>query len=271
MRRLPPSWYQAIFLRHSRRSFMSRMPEEDKLVRLETLCREFRPYPGARAEFVRQSPDVVFKGLIGGYGRVTGAAFYIAFIGSEDGLNVEEGTGYTGEGVILEATALGLGTCWVSGFFRPESVKEHLSLAKGERVFAVTPIGYAERNYTFKDKIYRGLAGSNKRKPVHRICDNAASGPWQDKALEAARLAPSAANRQPWRFGLGGGSITVRTDSSKDSGRYPNASIAASPCSISNWVPRRRECQDDGWRSGRPKSPGSRSKNKSFKSSRFRI
>lgn len=27
MRPLPPSWYQAIFIRHSRRSFMSQPPE----------------------------------------------------------------------------------------------------------------------------------------------------------------------------------------------------------------------------------------------------
>jgi len=57
MQSLPPSWYQAVFLRHSRRSFMSRRPEEEKVARLEALCREFRPYPGVRAEFVRQSPD----------------------------------------------------------------------------------------------------------------------------------------------------------------------------------------------------------------------
>jgi hypothetical protein len=221
MQPLPPAWYQAIFLRHSRRSFMSRRPEEEKVARLEALCREFHPFPGARAEFVRLSPDVIFKGLLGVYGRITGACFYVAFIGSGDGLNVEEGIGYTGEGVILEATALGLGTCWVSGFFRPEAVKAHLSLAESERVFAVTPIGYAERDYTFKDKIYRSLAGSRKRKLLPQICEGPGTELWQDKALEAARLAPSASNRQPWRFGLGGGSITVRTDGPKDSGRYP--------------------------------------------------
>ena len=221
MRRLPSSWYQAIFLRHSRRSFMSRIPEEDKLGRLEALCREFRPYPGARVELVRRPPGTVFKGLLGGYGRITGAQGYIAFIGIEGSSNVEEGIGYTGEGAILEATSLGLGTCWVSGFFRPESVKEHLALAEGERIFAVTPVGYAERNYTLKDKIYRGLAGSRKRKPLVSICEGPRTEPWQDKAIEAARLAPSAANRQPWRFDLGNGSITVRMDGSKDSRRYP--------------------------------------------------
>jgi hypothetical protein len=250
MQPLPPSWYQAIFLRHSRRSFMSRRPEKEKVARLEALCREFRPFPGARAELVRQSPDVVFKGLLGAYGRITGAFFYVAFIGSEGGLNVEEGIGYTGEGVILEATALGLGTCWVSGFFRPEAVKAHLSLAEGERVFAVTPIGYAERDFTFKDKIYRGLAGSRKRKSLQGICDGRGPEPWQDKALESARLAPSAANRQPWRFGLDGGSITVRTDGPKDGGRYSkrldcgiamlHLELGAAAAGISGrWVPLR--------------------------------
>jgi len=39
------------------------------------------------------------------------------------------------------------------------------------------------------------------------------------KAVEAARLAPSAVNRQPWRFAIQGDSIVVGADSDKDAGR----------------------------------------------------
>jgi nitroreductase len=133
---------------------------------------------------------------------------------------VEEFVGYTGEGLVLEATALGLATCWVSGFFRPEAARRRLGLSPGERVYAVSPLGYAASSYSVKDKVFRRVAGSDKRKPLAEV---AAGGPledWQRKALEAARLAPSATNRQPWRFDVSTGSITVRVDRGRDDGRF---------------------------------------------------
>jgi len=45
--------------------------------------------------------------------------------------------------------------------------------------------------------------------------------PWQSKAIEAARIAPSTSNRQPWRFVVGEKSITVRVASLRDSDRFP--------------------------------------------------
>jgi hypothetical protein len=221
MDRFPSSWYQAVLIRKSRRSFHPRRPEEDKITRLEKICAEFRPFPGARVAFVRKSPDEVFKGFIGGYGRITGASYYMAFIGARSAPDVEAAVGYTGEGLVLEAAVLGLGTCWVSGFFRPAVVHAHLDLAADERVFAVTPVGYSERQYTAKDRIYRRLAGSDKRKNLSEIVEGPLAEPWQRSAVEAARLAPSAANRQPWRFVPGPRSLTVRTHGTRLAGRFP--------------------------------------------------
>lgn len=220
MERFPSSWYQAAMIRTSHRSFHARRPEEDKIVRLEKICAEFRPFSGARAVFVRKTPDEVFKGFIGGYGRITGATHYMAFIGSQGAPDVEAAVGFTGEGLVLEAAVLGLGTCWVSGFFRPAVVRGHLDLAADEKVFAVTPVGYAERRYTVKDRIYRRLAGSAKRKSLGEIVEGPLPEPWQRTAVETARLAPSAANRQPWRFAAGPRSLTVRMDGAKDVGRF---------------------------------------------------
>ncbi|OIQ58601.1 hypothetical protein MOTE_17890 [Moorella thermoacetica] len=50
----------------------------------------------------------------------------------------------------------------------------------------------------------------------------AAKGPdWVQVALEAARLAPSAVNRQPWRFTVAGDSITVAVDNLQDTFNLP--------------------------------------------------
>lgn len=214
------SWYQAIFVRRSRRSFEAVRVRDDAIARIDRVCQAFRPYRGVRAEFIDRAPDKIFRGILGSFGRITGAPGYIAFIGDSREPHAEEGIGYTGEGVILEATAIGLGTCWVSGFFRPDKVRSELSLAPDERVYAVTPLGLAKHELTAKDSFYRMAAGSDRRKPVDRIVDGKFFHPWQNQAVAAARLAPSASNRQPWRFNVGPRSITVQTDTLKDSGRF---------------------------------------------------
>jgi len=207
-------WYPAIFKRHSRRSFSARIPEEDKLARLDQVCREFRPFPEVRSQLVRRSPETVFKGLVGHYGRVNGAPMYIAFIGKMSSPSVQEATGYIGEGIILEATALGLATCWVGGFFRPEGVRSQIDIREGEKVLSVTPVGYAPPEKTRQEKIMSGLVRSRLRKPLAKLVGGEMPTPWMEKALEAARLAPSAQNRQPWRFRIEKGAVVIAADKS---------------------------------------------------------
>ncbi|MHB8054292.1 MAG: nitroreductase family protein [Candidatus Aminicenantales bacterium] len=218
------SWYEAIFLRKSRRSFLAGRPvAEDQFERLERLGRDFRPFPDARIVIVRRPPDRIFTGVVGSYGRITGAPAYAAVIGNASGPLVPAQTGYTGEALILEATALGLGTCWVSGFFRAAEVGKDILLSGGERIFAVTPLGLGERNISFKEKIYIAAIGSRKRVSLDELTEGTPPLPWQIKALEAARLAPSARNRQPWHFVLEPGSITVRREAGPDGDHYPKS------------------------------------------------
>ena len=205
-------WYPAIFQRRSRRVYLQESPAEDALSRLDEVCREFRPFPGARAQLVRCSPEAVFKGLVGRYGRVSGALLYIAFIGEMGSPRVQEATGYTGEGLILEATALGLATCWVGGFFRPEEVRSHIAVGKGEHVLSVTPVGYAPHAKTGQEKLMSGLVGAQSRRPLAGLVRGKIAAPWMVKALEAARLSPSARNRQPWRFRIEKGTIVIAVD-----------------------------------------------------------
>jgi nitroreductase len=194
------TWYAAIFHRSSRRTYLPKTLEENKLERLRTVCREFRPFPGARAELVLSSPERIFKGLAGHYGRVNGALHYVAFIGEMNSPIVQEAVGYLGEAIILEATALGLDTCWVGGFFRADNVRQHLDLQDNEAVLSVTPVGYAPENKDLNEKLMSGIVRARRRKPLAELVTGEIAGSWMKKALEAARLAPSAQNRQPWLF-----------------------------------------------------------------------
>lgn len=213
-------WYSAVAHRRSRRRFEPKAVELHLLARLSSVCAEFRPFEGARAALVAASPEEVFKGIIGRYGMVRGATAFVAFIGNRDDRHVAEKVGYTGEGIILEATSLNLGTCWVGGFFRPKVAASIVGVSTHERVLAVTPIGYASEDWSLEERIMTGFGGSHRRKPLTELVTGLRKPEWplwMKEALEAARCAPSAVNRQPWRFHLEGDSITISVDNLRDS------------------------------------------------------
>lgn len=212
-------WYTAIEKRRSRRQFVPRSLEPELQERMGVVCEKFRPFPETRAVLVNQSPDRVFKGLLGHYGKIKGATAFIAFIGNMDSPTVQEKLGYMGEGIILEATSLGLSTCWVGGFFKPEVVTPLAGVVKNEKVLAVTPIGYPREDWSLEEKLMTGFGRNHQRKPLPDLIVGALNPqcpPWIKTALEAARLAPSAVNRQPWRFTVSADSITVSVDNPND-------------------------------------------------------
>jgi len=135
--------------------------------------------------------------------------------------------GFCMEQMILFATQHGLGTCWVGGMFTEERIGAFLGLEKGERVIVLTPLGYPDTSFYGRvahDIIELGAMNFGRRKPLEQI----AFGPeWdspletEDKelleALECARLSPSWANTQPWRFLVTGKEIIAVADAK---GRY---------------------------------------------------
>lgn len=212
-------WYGAISIRRSRRVFGPRRINPADLKRLEEHCHEYRPYPEVRSVLVTTNPDLIFKGAVGTYGKIKGATALAAFVGAMDSPQVNEKLGYLGESLILEATSMGLDTCWVGGFFRPEVAAELVQARPGEQVLAVTPLGYARESISLEEKIMTGFGRTHRRKPMAELVSGLeqASWPaWVKKALEAARMAPSAVNRQPWRFKVAEDNITVAVDSIKD-------------------------------------------------------
>ena len=204
------SWYKAISLRHSQRKYSGEVPSEEVTNKIERVCNEFRPFPGARAVLVKDPSKEVFKGAVGEFFyKVTETPYYIAFIANMNAPDIQAITGYLGEGIILEATSLGLNTCWVGGFYRPEEVMKQINLEEGEKVLGITPIGYSKEETErvgVSSKQYRRKSLSTL------IMRGEASDNWIKTALEAARVAPSAANRQPWRFSIEEDSITVSTN-----------------------------------------------------------
>lgn len=212
-------WYAVITKRRSRRLFAPKPVDPDLLECLNTVCREFRPFTESRAVLVAKAPEEVFKGAIANYGKIKGAPAFIAFIGNRRDPHIHEKVGYVGEGIVLEATSLNLGTCWVGALFRPEVAASLATIKENENVFAVTPIGYVKEKWSLEEKIMTGFGRTHKRKPLIELVTGMEELQWPmwvKAALEAARIAPSAVNRQPWRFHVELHSITISVDDLHD-------------------------------------------------------
>jgi len=147
---------------------------------------------------------------IGTYGVVSGAPAFVVGVVEKGELACVD-YGYALEGIVLRATELGLGTCWIGGAFDRGGIARELAAGKGEFAPAMTPIGRAANEQSIRDQLIRRSAGSDGRKPAAELFFAAApDGAWEPlgdsgrwaSILEAVRLGPSASNKQPWRLVL---------------------------------------------------------------------
>lgn len=171
----------------------------------------------ARVCLVDDPDRRLFTGPVGGYGKVAGTPLAAAFVGrAPAGLgapeDVQAAVGYLGEALVLEATRLGLGTCWVAGSFDTDHATRLADLEPGEVVVAITALGYAAQRQGGGERLVRTLVKASSRLSVEKLAPGILDGGWPVwavSAVQAARLAPSGANRQPWRFRLDGEALVM--------------------------------------------------------------
>ena len=146
------------------------------------------------------------KGL-GTYGFICGATGFVlgAVQGGEKNM---EDLGHWMERIILFATDLGLGTCWLGGTFSRSSFAAKMSLHEGELLVCVAAVGYISEKRRLMDRAIRRGAGSANRFPwEHMFFDTRFGTPLSPQTagayavpLEMVCLGPSASNKQPWRI-----------------------------------------------------------------------
>ena len=225
-------WYDLLASRISRRRFDGRAVPPELREQLEVFCDGASApagapdaasvHPGAvtapaRVCLVDDPAQQLFTGLVGTYGKVAGTPLAAAFVGrapAGDDVpdSVQAAVGYLGEGFILEATRLGIGTCWIAGSFDRAGAADLADLAPGEQVVAVTPLGYPTLQQTGGERLLRTMVKASARLSVEKLAPGILDGGWPQwavSAVQAARLAPSGANRQPWRFRLDGDSLVM--------------------------------------------------------------
>ncbi|UMZ73666.1 nitroreductase family protein [Natranaerofaba carboxydovora] len=165
----------------------------------------------SEVRFVFLNDDSFVKetgGKIGTYGVIKGAKNFVTGVVKEDEAYSLLNLGYTLEKLILYATSLGLGTCWLGGTFNIKGLDKLTGLKENEFLPIITPIGYPDTKKSMIDKIMKTAAGSKKRKSWEKLFfNNSINSPitkekagYYETPLEMVRLAPSASNFQPWRI-----------------------------------------------------------------------
>jgi nitroreductase len=206
---------EAIERRVSVRSYDERPVAPQHLERLTTLSRtaghltDVRP----RIELVSgaERTQRIISHVIGSYGLVLTPPHLLVGVMPTESAIAQLDLGYVLEQVVLEATRLGLGTCWITGTYDAQSAGDAVGLTTGEVAAAVVALGTpSERGWgRIHTGVVRRLAGGHKRKPLEEIVFAGRwRKPWSPEeadptlvsVLKHARLAPSAHNGQPWRF-----------------------------------------------------------------------
>ena len=205
-----PTITEIIKKRFSCRTYADKPIDDETLRKLKEIMNSLPAGPfGSKPRFTlviadSSSPQEWKK--LGTYGVIKNARLFVA--GSiKDTVNAMEDYGYCKELLILRATELGLGTCWLGGTFSSSSFARAVDLQKDELLPTVTPIGYPAQRKSLAEKVMRGVNGSDKRKPWSDIffTGNFSTPLKQEQAgiyaeaLENVRIAPSATNKQPWR------------------------------------------------------------------------
>jgi nitroreductase len=197
--------------RFSCRTYQKRHIEEDARQSLVDFMARTRVGPlGSNHRFeliaATQADMTALRGL-GTYGFIKGASGFIVGAMKDYQKNLED-FGYGMQAVILKATELGLGTCWLGGTFSKSNFARKVALQENETIPAVTSIGYMAETPRWVDGKIRQAAGSDQRLPWEKLFfDQNFDTPLAvdvraeyAQALEMVRLAPSASNRQPWRI-----------------------------------------------------------------------
>lgn len=139
------------------------------------------------------------------YGLLKGNKTYI--IGKSDLTPASRlNYGYLLEKIVLKATDLNLGSCWI-GMFDKEYFSD-INIENGAVIPGIVVVGYSTDKMPTMENLIRKSVKADKRKPwnelffsyeTNEILKTGSIQPYVE-TLEMTRLAPSSGNTQPWRI-----------------------------------------------------------------------
>lgn len=197
----------AVIKRYSVRTYEKKAVEKELRERILSYAESLQnPLgPKMRIQFIEKETAQNGEKL-GTYGIIKGAELYLGVtIPNEE--YALEALGYDFEQLVLYATSLGLGTCWLGGTFNRSAFASAMEIKDGEIFPILSPLGYPSQKKSIMEQIMRRSIKASGRLPWKDIFFKDAFGkPFTEEEagdyqfpLEMLRLAPSAVNKQPWR------------------------------------------------------------------------
>ena len=205
---------EAIQKRHSVRTYDTRPLAGQDLEKLMAYAKTLQnPFGIPVAVHLLETGDTSTKKL-GTYGVIKGTKTFLGVTVPKGALSLEA-VGYSFEQLVLYATHLGIGTCWLAATFDRKAFTGAMNVGDGEWMPVISPIGYPSEKRAISETLMRSGMKSDQRKDWKELffsgdfqtpLSRAEAGAYA-QPLEMLRLAPSATNAQPWRVLRQGGAF----------------------------------------------------------------
>ena len=197
---------EAILVRLSNRKYLDRPLSEEELSLLDRAVRRLNTDSGLRMQLVTEEPEA-FGSLRKSYGMFSNVRNYIAMVGPSGDHDLLEKCGYYGEQLVLLATTMGLGTCWVAATY-DRSACAPLA-GQGETLCCVIAVGPVAPERGLREKMVRGVT-HRKSKTLAELARGMGEAPdWFMAGAAAVQRAPSGMNRQPILMRYENGSVSA--------------------------------------------------------------
>ena len=197
--------------RFSCRAYLERPIGADILQKLQNAIDEVKTGPlGSALRFkviaATEEDRSSLKG-VGTYGNIKKPQGFIVGAVSRSAKDLED-YGYVLERLVLHATDLGLGSCWLGGGFTKSGFAKKIAAGPREQAPAVVSLGYIENIEQAKNAFFRKKIGGHNRiqweqqffyESFNNPITVEQAGKYEN-TLEMVRLGPSASNKQPWRI-----------------------------------------------------------------------
>jgi len=200
---------EAIDIRRSRRKYLRTPISAENVSRLQQSIDQYNQEAGLRFQLILNSGGA-FKGFKRSYGLLTGVENYLALVGSQKDPDIHEKTGRYGELLVLEATTMGLGTCWIGGAFEKESCV--CDVGEDEDFICVIPIGNVEKSQSVKERLVSGAMHRKSKTSDELLRSDCEVPEWMKNGMQAVMRAPSGLNLQPVGFSYQNGILQASVE-----------------------------------------------------------
>lgn len=193
------TWIDSIDKRKSRRTYIDEDLRETEVSPILYLIDDINRNTGFNIKYISDCKDGL-SGFKASYGMISGVKSFIALVGNKDIKNYKEWLGYYGEMLVLEASSLNLGTCWIGGTFNRDICESKIIKNHNEELVCIIAIGHVKDYLSHKEKLIKGFSKKESNLEDILIHSDKDIEPWIEAGMKSVIKAPSALNKKPVKY-----------------------------------------------------------------------